>query len=568
MYVGDIKRVNISGSSFEYFIMSNSVYIDKTRLIEHFLTQSSQVHIVCRQRRLGKSLNLDTLYCFLTDAADYRHLFKDLYISKSPVWPLAHSTPTFLFNLKSMSVADYKTLIRGMVDGYIQKYLKVYPCPEHLTEKMQAWKNHATDGSEGFRLLVDLAASINGSDMPGVPGMENPQKPILLIDEYDNLLMEVLDEHAKYLEVRNYLTNLLSAAIKDNRNLGRVMLTGCTRISHEGMLSGLNNPDTFDVFEDELYTDDYGFTEEEMTQLCNDAGIDIDEARKWYNGVLINGKPIYNTFGVMNYIKKGKTGNYWGQSGNLNRIVSMLTPQRRRTILLLLEGGASLDVKITARLSPDRLLATIEDETEDTDADFYSFLVQAGYLALSDFKGSVGTIAIPNHELRLVWQEFIFSRILTKGARAKMDLLDADDLPALCERLQTYLKGLLDFLSFNDLPSNLYDDGKLRVDEILYQHFVYGIFAALKDSLGFDSVKSNRESGDGRYDISLEARRQAFVIELKTASRDEDLAARANEALKQIKKKRYAAEFPGKYVVAIGMSFRKKDCAVAAEEIH
>ena len=169
---------------------------------------------------------------------------------------------------------------------------------------------------------------------------------------------------------------------------------------------------------------------------------------------------------------------------------------------------------------------------------------------------------------RLVWQEFIFSRILTKGARAKMDLLDSDDLPALCERLQTYLKGLLDFLSFNDLPSSLCDDGKLRVDEILYQHFVYGIFAALKDSLGFDSVKSNRESGDGRYDISIEARRQAFVIELKTASRDEDLAARANEALKQIKNKRYAAEFPGKFVVAIGMSFRKKDCAVAAEEIR
>ena len=567
MYVGDIKRVETSWSSFDKFIMSNNVYVDKTCFIEHFLTHPTAVHIVCRQRRLGKSLNMDTLYCFLTDAVDYRRLFKDLYISKRPVWPLAHSTPTFLLDFKNLSKESYRNDIWSMINRYIRYYLSAHPCPDFLSDDIQDWKNRTSDGTRGLKLLIDLAAHINGSDMSDDSGIDNPQKPVLLIDEYDNLLMRVLDDHAKYLEVRDYLTELLTAAIKGSRNLGRALLTGCTRISHEGMLSGLNNPKTFDVFKDEMYTDDYGFTEEEMTELCNDAGIDIDEAREWYNGVLIDGKPIYNTFGVMNYIANGKTGNYWGQSGNLDRIVSMLTPQRRRTIVLLLEEGASLEVKITARLSPDRLLAAKEDENEDTDADFYSFLVQAGYLALSDFTGSRGTITIPNHELRLVWQEFIFSRILTKGARAKMDLLDADDLPALCERLQTYLKELLDFMSFNDLPSSLCDDGKLRVDEILYQHFVYGIFAALKDSLGFDSVKSNRESGDGRYDISLEARRQVFVIELKTASLDEDIVVRATEALEQIRKNRYAAEFPGKPVTAIGLGFRKKDCAVAAAEL-
>ena len=567
MYVGDIKRVNISGSSFAYFIMSNSVYVDKTRLIEHFLTHSSQVHIVCRQRRLGKSLNLNTLYCFLRDTADYRHLFKDLYISKSPVWPLANSTPTFLLDFKNLSKESYRNDIIGMIGGYIQGYLVKHPCPAHLTDKMQDWSNRASDGTGGLKLLIDLAAHINGSDTPAAPGVDNPQKPVLLIDEYDNLLMRVLDDHAKYLEVRDYLTELLSAAIKGNDNLGRVMLTGCTRISHEGMLSGLNNPKIFDVFEDELYTDDYGFTEDEMTELCSDAGIDIDKAREWYNGVLVAGKPIYNTFGVMNYVEKGKTGNYWGKSGNLDRIVSMLTPQRRRAIVLLLEEGASLEVDITARMSPDRLLASKEDKLGKTDPDFYSFLVQAGYLALSDYENDSGTITVPNRELRMVWQKFILNDVLTEDATPQINLLHVDDLAALCERLQTYLKGLLDFLSFNDLPTRVYSDDKRRVDEILYQHLMYGIFAALHSSLGYRSVKSNREAGGGRYDISLESDDQVIIMELKTAAEDEDLSAKANEALKQIKKKRYSAEFPGKNVVAIGLGFCKKNCAAAAEEL-
>ena len=115
------------------------------------------------------------------------------------------------------------------------------------------------------------------------------------------------------------------------------------------------------------------------------------------------------------------------------------------------------------------------------------------------------------------------------------------------------MSGLLDFLSFNDLPSRVCKDGKRRIDELLYQHFVYGVFAALQRELGFDSVKSNREAGDGRYDISLEADDQVIIIEIKTASLDEDLSVRAGEALEQIRKNRYPAEFPCKSVVAIGL---------------
>ena len=119
MTVGDINKITLSFSSFERIISKGQFYVDKTRFIEHFLNSSSEVCLVVRQRRLGKTLNMDTLRCFLTDKEDLRHLFKGLYIEKSPVWEMANSAPVFYFDFKALDVKAFKLQIVQSVNKHI-----------------------------------------------------------------------------------------------------------------------------------------------------------------------------------------------------------------------------------------------------------------------------------------------------------------------------------------------------------------------------------------------------------------------------------------------------------------
>ena len=119
MFVGSLKKINLSTSLFERLIAKGQFYVDKTRFIEHFLDEASDVQLVTRQRRLGKSLNMDTLRCFLTDKEDNRHLFKGLYIEKSHVWEYVNSAPVFKFDFKQLTADDYVTQVVVMVNKHV-----------------------------------------------------------------------------------------------------------------------------------------------------------------------------------------------------------------------------------------------------------------------------------------------------------------------------------------------------------------------------------------------------------------------------------------------------------------
>ena len=119
MFVGNLKKINLSTSLFERLITKGQFYVDKTRFIEHFLDEASDVQLITRQRRLGKSLNMDTLRCFLTDKEDNRHLFKGLYIESSHVWEEAHSWPVFKFDFKQLTADDYITNFIVLVENHI-----------------------------------------------------------------------------------------------------------------------------------------------------------------------------------------------------------------------------------------------------------------------------------------------------------------------------------------------------------------------------------------------------------------------------------------------------------------
>ena len=547
MIIGNINKINLSISSFERIINDGNLYVDKTRLIEHFLETPSTVQLVARQRRLGKSLNMDTIRCFLTDRKDLRHLFKGLYIESSPVWEKAHSAPVFYFDFKALRPGTYRDQVIDTMIDHICAMIEPENLDFALKRKFHQIIESPERASESLLFLTEVAYKLTGKNA------------YLLIDEYDKLLMENFDS-PEYEAMRKFETALLSSALKGNPYLEKALLTGVMRISHESMLSGLNNIVTFDVFKDNVYTTDYGLTDTEMTALHALAPFDMEAIRNWYNGIRIGGQAIHNIYSVMSYLSdsmyaKGNSSYdcYWGKSGTLDMIIHLLNDQRRLTLAKLL-GGNPVQVQVDNRISLQQL------DSQKGDEAFFSLLIQAGYLALNDRQPSgTSTVTIPNKELMIVWKNFILSRFYTDATQVRT-LFDHTNNLTLLEQDIAYF--LSERLSYHDL--SLYKGENIQhVQERAYHIYILGLLSAHED-MRFRYPLSNRESGDGRYDILVETPNAHYIFELKTSHKNEDLAKDAAKALAQIETKRYGADLAttGKKLIKIGVALWGKQCKV------
>ena len=534
MFVGSLKKINLSTSIFERLITKGQFYVDKTRFIEHFLDEASDVQLVTRQRRLGKSLNMDTLHCFLTDRQDNRHLFKGLYIEKSHVWSEANSAPVFKFDFKKLINDGYKEQVRRYAKQSLTHYLK-----HSGTDYSSIIESAAA--TESLYILTEAVYEITG------------KRSYILIDEYDKLL---IDNHRseKYEEIRDFIGALFSAVLKDNQYLEKALLTGVMRVSKESIFSNLNNISVFDIFSDDIYTDSYGFTEKEIQHIGEHEVIDIDEARKWYNGIRVNGVPIYNTYSFSSYLRWKQFECFWAMSGSMDIVAKLLTDGRRKVIARLLSGSEAR-VPFSVRIS----LHDLKDEAADEA--FYSLIAQTGYVTVIgcvNSADSFANIAIPNTELMIVWKKFILTNLYPKPTRLVTLFDNANDIELFKSDLEYFLS---DRLSYFDLAVRA-GDTKRSTEERLYHIFVLGLLSAYKDA----SCKfplSNRESGDGRYDILVEKPDANFIFELKASDTTEGLKEISNTALRQIDEKRYGVDFDStKRLVKIGIAFCGKSCWV------
>jgi hypothetical protein len=542
VFVGNINKVKLGTSSFETIISQRALYTDKSRFIEHFLTEPADVQIIARQRRLGKSLNMDMLRCFLTDRVEYSPLFENLSIRQRPLWDKVHSAPVFLFDFKNLDAEKHRMQIKMMIKEAAVDYVNQPSIPNVMLEKYQLWVDKELPDTDGIRILTEIVHAVTG------------KKSYILIDEYDKLLMDNAMTN-RYLEIRHYMTALLSAGLKGNPCLEKALLTGVTRISHEGMFSGLNNTKTYDVFSDTVYAEDYGLTEEEIRELSEAVPFDRTEAKNWYNGIKIGGRAIYNTYGVMSMISDKKYGCYWGNTGTLALIPPLLNDSRRRTLLNLLTPGTTATVEIENSIGPEALYSDCPDET------FYSLLVQAGYLSLEEWDGMAGVVAIPNVELREVWRRFLLSHVFHRREELLSLLVHINTPAAFAEDMELFLAKALDDLSYHDLPYIEENGEEMKVPERDYHLLLYAILLMGKDRFKYKSIRSNRESGDGRYDICLELSDRVIVFELKSATGKQDLETLARAALKQAVDRRYGTDL-GLPVLPLGLAFRGKTCRV------
>ena len=537
MIRGSINNICLGTSSFERMIAEGKLYIDKTRMIENFLNCSTLVQLVARQRRLGKSMNMDMLRCFLTDKEDNRHLFNGLYIEKSPVWEKANSAPAFYFDFKTLTKESYKKTLYNIVCDYIDSYCEGVK----LSRATQSYMDDKEfNDSAGILYLTESVYRATG------------KRSYIFIDEYDKLLMD--NQKSEYYdEIRQFLTGFISSGFKGNPRLEKGLLTSVLRISHESLLSGLNNIVTYDIFNDDLYTDDYGLTEEEVLGLSKLAKFDIDEARAWYNGVRVNGKPIYNTYAMMSFLFRGSYDCYWGRRGTMDLIVDLLN-EKRKLVLTTLLNHEPLEVPMEKYISLTSLSDTSDDEA------FYSLLAQAGYLSLMKLHEASALVSIPNKELAFVWRKFIFKALYAGEALIKTLFDNIDNEATFAQDLEYFLS---DRLSAHDLAKRS-GINAVRMHEQAYHLYLLGMLS------GFEDIRchfplSNRESGDGRYDIWVERPNVSVIFELKACSAKGELEKKAQEALEQIDAKRYGAEIrPGKKLLKVGIAFCKKLCKVRA----
>lgn len=379
--------------------------------------------------------------------------------------------------------------------------------------------------------------------------------PIIIIDEYDTPIQEGYSKDF-YDEIIGFMRNFFSGAFKDNKNLSYGFLTGILRIAQESIFSGLNNLTVNSVMDQE-YDKYFGFTNEEVHEMLRyyDFLDKETELKDWYDGYLFGNEEIYNPWSVINYIAKGCIPQaYWVNTGKnevLEDVLKVATDDITERLYALLQGES-----VIARIDQNVIYRSLAEDP----ANIYSLLLVAGYLKtprkeLQADGSYLCEVSIPNKEIAAVYKSEILAHLLQIGAITRTtanriaESLYANDLEKLQKAIAEYM----------DRSVSFYDAGA----EGFYHGLVLGLIALMDNQY---KIKSNRESGDGRYDISLIPREKKYpgiIMELKWKSNldERSLEKLAKEALMQIDDKRYDAEMQQggiKRILKLGIAFSGK----------
>lgn len=534
---------------------SQYYYVDKTLLIKEFLDQKPLVSLFTRPRRFGKTLNMDMIRVFFeisdVDTSEY---FKDKAIWKCGVEYTKHQGkyPVIFLTFKDVKFDSWETTldkIRGLLQAEFGRHLELL----HSEKLAKYEKEFFTRIIEGKGSEVDMTSALENLSKMLTEHYE--KAPIIIIDEYDTPIQE---GYAKdfYDEIIGFMRNFFSGAFKDNKNLSYGFLTGILRIAQESIFSGLNNLTVNSVM-DEAYDEFFGFTYREVHQMMMYYGLADKEAelKEWYDGYLFGNEEIYNPWSVINYISKGGIPQaYWVNTGKnevLEDVLKVATDDITERLYALLQGE-----KVIARIDQNVLYRTLSEDP----ANIYSLLLVAGYLkSLKKELQADGTylceVAIPNREIAAVYKGEILSHLMQIGAITRTtankisESLYANDLKKLQQAITEYMDKTISF----------YDAGA----EGFYHGLILGLIALMDNQY---KIKSNRESGDGRYDISLIPRAGKYpgiIMEVKVEKGlgDEKLEVLAEEALAQIVDKRYDVEMRSdgiEHILKMGIAFSGK----------
>ena len=531
-------------------------FVDKTSFISDFFQTHSEVTLITRPRRFGKTLTLSMLrYFFDIEGADeHRKLFDGLAVSRDAAMMAEMGTrPVLFLTLRGWKALDWPSM-QAMIANGLQQVAREQVILRESSRVDEEDRNmlQAMYRSEApfEKLKTALAMLLRMLEA------QYGKQPILLLDEYDVPIQSAW-EHGFYMEAIDFFRTLLTTALKTNPSLDFAVLTGVLRISKESIFSDLNNLSVDSVLQMK-YPTALGFTPEEVQKLAADLGHadKMAELRTWYDGYRFDGHEIYNPWSVLNYFAYGcEPAAYWvNTSGNAVIAELMKSADREHFERLeTLQQGGTVQGYLREGVIYD-------DIGKDEDA-LYTMLCTTGYLTIAGIR-RLGTerqytLRLPNLEMQALLSIEIVKRYQNGYSKSMlvrlMDWMFDGDVERLEDGLGSYLERV----------ASTFDTAKGK--EAFYHGFILGLTAVLVPDY---EVRSNRESGYGRYDVAILPKtngQPGVVMELKIAESEDELAAKAEEALAQIQTHDYANELKAREANPLrcfGMAFCGKTACV------
>ena len=534
----DKKPLPIGIDDFKTIIEEDYYYADKTKMIETLLDDGAKVTLFTRPRRFGKTLNMSMLNYFfnLKNKEENRKLFENLYISKSKYMNQQGEYPVIYLSFKDIKALNWEKcyyLTRRLITYLYNEFefLREKLNKKDLSDFDKVWLDE--EGADWENSLKNLLRYLYEY---------HNKKVVVLIDEYDTPIVSGYNNGYKK-EVLDLYRSLYSTVLKSNTHLQFSVMTGILRIAKEGIFSGLNNLQVYNIFE-KNFSEYYGLTEEEVLEGLKYYNLEyeINDVKDWYDGYQFGNTEVYNPWSIINFLKNGKLKPYWqGTAGN-------------ETINELLDrGNRELLDDLEKLFRKETVYKKIRDFTEFT-ADIneiWELFLYSGYLTTSgEQKDREHPLRIPNREIMEFFEDRFIDRFTGNYQKFSDTIryLRAGNIEKFGESLQDEI---LSSLSYFDTDK----------DEKYYKVFLIGIFVALMNDY---RRLSERESGHGRADLILEPKKKenpGYIFEFKVAKSEEELESYAEEGFEQIEKKEYNIELINcgvTEIIYIGLAFYKK----------
>ena len=533
------KVIGIGKQSFEDIIQSNCFYIDKTSLIKEWWESEDDITLITRPRRFGKTLNMDMLKCFFSNQyRDQGQLFEGLNIWKEEKYQQLQGTyPVIYLSFADVKQTNYKDAvlkIKKIITDVYQQYIELAGW-EGLTE-VQVRQFQSVDP-----YMDDVTAQCALKDLSGYLYRYYEKKVIILLDEFDTPMQEAYI-HGYWDEFTAFIRSLFNAAFKTNPYLNRAMMTGITRVSKESIFSDLNNLKVVTTTSEE-YATCFGFTQEEVFAALEEFQLadQKDAVKQWYDGFTFGSqRDIYNPWSITNYLKEKKLLAYWASTSSndlINRLIQTSKPDVKEFMEELLNEREIV-------LNFDEQI--VFDQLETKENAIWSLMVASGYLKIDKIEYR-GILHVPWYHLKITNLETLgmFSEMFTGWFQNTRSNYNAFIKAMLCgniKEMNAYMNEVA-LATFSSFDTGSHPSGRTQ-PERFYHGFVLGLLVELRDQY---EVRSNRESGYGRYDVMLIPRQKnqlAFVLEFKVYNAQEELKLEdtVQSALLQIEEKHYDTE--------------------------
>ena len=542
-------------------------YVDKTKLVEQLMQNWGEVNLFTRPRRFGKTLNMSMLRSFFEIGTD-KSLFDGLYISRNKELCDMHmgKYPVISITLKG---------IEGMTFEEARNMLKIILKNEARRHYYLKNSDRLTDDDKQQYEQILLGTSENTADslrlLSQLLFLHYDKKVVILIDEYDVPLDKAF-QNGYYSEMTSLIRGILGQALKTNDYLQFAVLTGCLRISKESIFTGLNNFKVLSIA-DARFDEQFGFIDSEIRDILEEYGVSdkISEVKDWYDGYRFGKADVYCPWDVINYVDhlqadpNARPQAYWiNSSGNglVRRLINIADESTKDEIERLI-AGETIEKAIRLELTYDEIDNSIDN--------IWSVLFTTGYLTNAgeiELPGGDGygyRLVIPNKEVRQVFVSQIqewFRQTVTYDNGSVQDLCEAF-MAGDADKIQSNLNMIL-IKTISVLDTKARDDQK--------ENFYHGLLLGLLRSKPDWRIKSNRESGDGFSDISIEPTipEKGIVVEVKYSNTISGLDDACGKAMKQIRDRRYdeALREDGREdIIAYGIAFCRKRCKVVCEKM-